>query len=242
MNNPRLTVLQLANFVLLAAPNPLTEDEIWDFAQKNEDLMAEYKSESKTPAASIGSALCVDTKENDDSDYCRVGKKPEKVRFWLRSRPLPMGWTMDGKFRKGVAEHEPLSDEPEELSPAKRNWCNQPWTKRGYKTPHIAVFFFVVFGENRPSAKDEKLAWGIVALNKLHDKEPGYIVQKIEEVDPEWFNSYPRKPSTTFDLAFKKVVVGELAKAYLRFGRTGYGKPELRGPKDKQSDGTLAAL
>jgi hypothetical protein len=246
--NPlKLTILQLANHVLLAAPHPLTEEEVWEFAQKDEDLMAEYKSESRTPAASIGSALYVDTKDSDaheasGSDFCRVGKKPEKVRFWLRSRPMPRGWTMDGKFRRGVAEHEPISDEPEELSPAKGSWCDQPWSKRGKKQPMIGVFLFVVMGNTRPSNEDETLAFGYVSLNKFHDKEPELIVQKIEEIDPEWFNSFPRKPSTPFDLKFKKAVVGELAKQYLRRGRAAYGKPDLRGPKGSSTNGTLAAL
>ena len=77
-------------------------------------------------------------------------------------------------------------------------------------------------------------------LNKFHDRESLAIVEAIEILDPTFFDSYPRGPSTIYDMDFKKAQVGEAAKAFYRHGLAAYGKPGLRSATD--STAPLAAL
>jgi hypothetical protein len=67
--------------------------ELWSFAEQK-GLTAKLPTAGKTPWHSLGALMYVDTKENPASDFIRVGRQP--VRFWLRARPLPQGWSPAG--------------------------------------------------------------------------------------------------------------------------------------------------
>ncbi|MBI5918328.1 MAG: hypothetical protein HY849_03000 [Nitrosomonadales bacterium] len=76
----KFTFLDLAETVLKQAGNPLTSDEIWEFAKKS-SLHTQLTSQGQTPWATIGARLYMDSKESK-SKFERVGKRP--VRFWLK--------------------------------------------------------------------------------------------------------------------------------------------------------------
>ncbi len=142
-----------------------------------------------------------------------------------------------------IQEHEPLSHEPTLMSADKRAWCSGCWEKRGRKQPRIAVFQFAMNSTPRPTAPGETIAYGYMTLNKFHDREPEELLKEIEKIDPEFFDDYPRKPSTPLDDAFKRAAIGELARAFYRHGLSAYGKPNLRKPPTPVPTGTpLATL
>lgn len=124
--------------------------------------------------------------------------------------------------------HEPISSDPTLPSPDKRTWCHRMWNLRGPKQPWFAVFQYAMNSTMRPSAPDETIAYGYVTLNKFHDREPQIVLKAIEEVDPHYFDDFPRKPTTVLDEDFKCAIIGELARALYRFGLSAYGKPGLR--------------
>lgn len=67
-------------------------------------------------------------------------------------------------------------------------------------------------------------------LNKFHDREPDAVLEIIEEKDPKFFDTFPRKKGTKLTTAFKKAAIGEAARAFYRHGMAAYGKPKLRKP------------
>jgi len=75
--------LDLAEEVLKAAPSPLTHQQCWDEGQAK-GLTSRMKTKGKTPWHSMGSQLYVDTRDNDNSRFIKVGKRP--ARFFLKSR------------------------------------------------------------------------------------------------------------------------------------------------------------
>lgn len=147
-----------------------------------------------------------------------------------------------------IKEHDPISSKPPLMSPTKRAWWaglrknpSKPDARK--KQPRMAVLFYIVASASRPSDPDETLLWGCVGLNKLHDKEPELIVTLIEKIDPNFFDSYPREPSTALNMTFKKAQVGEACRSFFKHGLASYGKPGLRKTADPPSDDApLAAL
>jgi len=88
-----LTFLGLAREALEVAPAPMSSTELWKFAEQR-GLTKRHATSGKTPWHSLGAHMYVDTKENPTSGLMRVGRRP--VRFWLRTRPLPPGWSASG--------------------------------------------------------------------------------------------------------------------------------------------------
>jgi uncharacterized protein len=77
------TYLDLAHEILKAAPRPLTYQEIWERA-KETGAATQVKTKGKTPWQSLGAHLYVDARDNEESRFVKVGKRP--VRFFLKAR------------------------------------------------------------------------------------------------------------------------------------------------------------
>jgi len=75
--------LDLAKEVLNSAAKPLTYQEIWEAAKTN-GLTPKIKTSGKTPWQTLGAQLYVEVRDNDDSAFIKVGKRP--ARFFLHSR------------------------------------------------------------------------------------------------------------------------------------------------------------
>jgi hypothetical protein len=75
--------LDLASDVLRAAKQPLIYQEIWETA-KISGLSAKIKTSGKTPWQTLGAQLYVDVRDNSDSKFIKVGKRP--ARFFLKER------------------------------------------------------------------------------------------------------------------------------------------------------------
>lgn len=111
------TLQELVREALRVAPVPMSSTELWRFAEQ-QGFTAKVPSAGKTPWHSIGAFMYVDSKENAASDFLRVGRRP--VRFWLRSRSLPVGWSPSGPAEE--AKVAPAS-EPEERK-------EKPWLEK----------------------------------------------------------------------------------------------------------------
>ena len=79
--------LQLAEEVLKSAAVPMTYQQCWQEAQTN-GLTTKVKTKGKTPWQTLGARLYVDVRDNADSRFIKVGKRP--TRFFLKSRQLEL--------------------------------------------------------------------------------------------------------------------------------------------------------
>lgn len=77
------TFLDLVQDVLKQADKPMTYQEIWQKANEL-DLSQKIKTSGKTPWLTLGSRLFVDVRDNLNSSFIKVGKRP--ARFFLKSR------------------------------------------------------------------------------------------------------------------------------------------------------------
>jgi len=74
---------ELAKEILTTSETPLTYNEIWETAVKNE-LDKKLKVGGKTPWQSLGAQLFVDVRDNPSSVFIKVGNRP--ARFFLKAR------------------------------------------------------------------------------------------------------------------------------------------------------------
>ena len=77
------TFLELAHDVLNQSPKPLTYQEIWQIGHEK-GLTANVQTSGKTPWQSLGAQLYVEVRDNDGSQFLKVGKRP--ARFFLKER------------------------------------------------------------------------------------------------------------------------------------------------------------
>ncbi len=82
------TSLDLAYEVLSDAKLPLTYQEIWE-AAKNTGVAAKLKTTGKTPDQSLGARLYVDVRDDPNSRFVKVGRRP--TRFFLKERQSDIG-------------------------------------------------------------------------------------------------------------------------------------------------------
>lgn len=75
--------LELAYDVLKEAPAPLTYQEIWE-AMRAQGLIVKLKTSGKTPWQTLGAHLYVDVRDNTETRFVKVGKRP--ARFFLKER------------------------------------------------------------------------------------------------------------------------------------------------------------
>jgi uncharacterized protein len=79
----KYSYLDFARDVLETSSSPLTYQEVWA-AGSDAGLAPKLNTTGKTPWQSLGAYLYVDIRDNVDSDFIGVGKRP--VRFFLKSR------------------------------------------------------------------------------------------------------------------------------------------------------------
>ena len=75
--------LELAYDVLKKSSKPLIYQEIWQEGVKS-DLASKIKTVGKTPWNSLGAQMYVEVRDNPDTKFIKVGKRP--ARFFLRER------------------------------------------------------------------------------------------------------------------------------------------------------------
>ena len=75
------TFHDLAFDVLLQTEKPLTYQEVWEKAEEL-NLTKKIKTKGKTPWRTLGARLFVDVRDNPNSKFIKVGKRP--ARFFLK--------------------------------------------------------------------------------------------------------------------------------------------------------------
>lgn len=79
----KYSVLDFAEDVLKIVESPKTYQEIWETGKDN-NIDKKLQLTGKTPWATLGARLFVDVRDNDSSNFIKVGKNP--ARFFLKSR------------------------------------------------------------------------------------------------------------------------------------------------------------
>jgi len=100
------TYLDLAQELLKAAQYPLTYQEIWEKA-KETGAATKIKTKGKTPWASLGAHLYVDARDNEESRFMKVGKRP--VRFFLKTREAEVNTDVIKEIETEVAKKPTLT-------------------------------------------------------------------------------------------------------------------------------------
>jgi hypothetical protein len=95
------TINDLAYDVLKTASKPITYQEVWDLAVE-QGLDKKLHSSGKTRWQSLGSRLYVDVRDNAESKFAKVGKRP--ARFFLKSRLGEIGPDSIAKAEKEEAK------------------------------------------------------------------------------------------------------------------------------------------
>lgn len=80
--------LEMANDVLKSAERPLTYQEIWE-SGKSSGLAEKIKTAGATPWQSLGARLYVDIRDNPQSRFIKLGKRPARFFLAARSAELP---------------------------------------------------------------------------------------------------------------------------------------------------------
>ncbi|MCY6485330.1 HTH domain-containing protein [Clostridium aestuarii] len=75
------TFFDLINDIFEEVKKPLSEKEIWEYAVKQR-LDKKVNSKGKTPWKTIAARIYVDIRDNSNSQYVKVGKRP--TRFYLK--------------------------------------------------------------------------------------------------------------------------------------------------------------
>ncbi|MCH8818876.1 MAG: hypothetical protein IIB03_00975 [Acidobacteria bacterium] len=99
--------LDLAEEVLKSVTNPMTYQQVWDSA-KNAGLNSKVKTKGKTPWHTMGAQLYVDVRDNPDSRFIKVGKRP--ARFFLRKRQDELSEALLQKIEIEVRNSEEISE------------------------------------------------------------------------------------------------------------------------------------
>lgn len=95
-----MTFHELAEQILREVDKPLTANEIWQLAV-NQGLDEKLNSSGKTPWATLGSRLYVISRDNPDSVFKTIGKRP--TRFYLKDK----NYTIDFiEYEEGKTEEE----------------------------------------------------------------------------------------------------------------------------------------
>lgn len=89
--------LDLAYDVLKVATQPLTYQEVWQ-AGKEAGYTDKIKTSGKTPWQSLGAQLYVEVRDNEDSRFMKVGKRP--ARFFLKDRVAELASDAVAKIEK----------------------------------------------------------------------------------------------------------------------------------------------
>lgn len=81
--NMSYSFINVAEDVMKSSVTPLTVQQIWEVA-KGSSFISKLKTKGKTPWATLGARLYVDVRDNPQSKFIQVGKRP--ARFFLKER------------------------------------------------------------------------------------------------------------------------------------------------------------
>jgi len=164
------TFLDVAHEVLKAAQRPLTYQEVWE-AAKAMGAANKIKTSGKTPWSSLGAYLYVDVRDNEESRFLKVGRRP--ARFFLKERQAEVSTDALEKLER---------EEAKKPSPASR-------FKERELHPLLAYFAYANPSFNRGRSIHTKTIFHETSLKKgysewVHPDMVGFYLP-IEDWQPE---------------------------------------------------------
>ncbi|NHK29704.1 MAG: hypothetical protein FK730_00030 [Asgard group archaeon] len=101
-----MTFHELSEIILKESDKPLTANEIWEIAV-DKKLDSKLDSKGKTPWATLGARLYVIVRDNPDSIFKAVGKRPK--RFYLKNKKYNIDFD---EYESGKTEEETITKKP----------------------------------------------------------------------------------------------------------------------------------
>jgi hypothetical protein len=95
-----MTFHELAEYILKQVDKPLTANEIWQLAV-DQGIDEKLNSTGKTPWATLGARLYVISRDNPNSAFKTIGKRPK--RFYLKNKIYTVDFT---QYEEGKTEEE----------------------------------------------------------------------------------------------------------------------------------------
>jgi hypothetical protein len=100
--------LDVTRDVLRQATKPLTYQEIWQIAVEK-GLGAKVQTSGKTPWNSLGAQIYVEVRDNEASEFIKVGKRP--ARFFLKERQTELPADVISRLEKEEVKKEQKTPE-----------------------------------------------------------------------------------------------------------------------------------
>lgn len=126
-----------------------------------------------------------------------------------------------------MAEHQPLPDK-DLLSEAKVAWLKESCGSKSFpEMTRLGMVFNTMTSTGRPTNPNQTIFDQAMIGEKLHDKEPGMIVERLETKIPKFFDGLPKKTEECTD-KHKKQLICDIIRHFLHQGVRKYGKPGLR--------------
>jgi hypothetical protein len=129
-----------------------------------------------------------------------------------------------------MPEHPRYQPLPEKdlLSEAKITWLKEPCGSTAFPgMTRLAMIFNTMSSTARPTDSSQTVFDQAFTGEKLHDKEPGAIVDRLESKIPGFFNGLPKRTDECTDKQ-KKQLICDIIRHFLHLGVRKYGKPGLR--------------
>ena len=128
-----------------------------------------------------------------------------------------------------MSVHEPLS-QVDLLSEAKQDWLKKPCGSSTFpEMTRFSMTMHIMSITARPTNKRQSILDQAYTGEKLHDREPGLVVSKLEEKIPGFFSNLPRRNvKKSPDSAQKRGLICDFIRHYMHLGLRKYGKPKLR--------------
>lgn len=101
-----MTFHELSEIVLRESDKPLTANEVWEIAV-DKGLDTQLDSKGKTPWATLGARLYVIVRDNPDSIFKSIGKRPK--RFYLKDKQYDIDFD---EYESGKTEEETSEKKP----------------------------------------------------------------------------------------------------------------------------------
>lgn len=100
-----MTFIELAEKILQQSETPLSSVEIWNRAVET-GLNGKLDSKGKTPAATLGARLYIEVRDNPESKFSSIGKRPKRFMLKDKNYNIDLNKYSDGK----ILESEPVKE------------------------------------------------------------------------------------------------------------------------------------
>lgn len=201
-----MNFLDLAEQTITTLRQPLTANEVWEKAVEL-GLDKKLNTRGKTPWATLGARLYVDIRDNPDSVFEAIGKRP--ARFWVRKLGKSAPDTLPAEASPEKAEKSAVKYTERDLHPLLVKFADTFYHFRGAKLKTI-------FHENSHRNKRGYNKWihpDLVGVYfSFNDK-----IREYEKVVIDFQNDFAITATKLFSFEMKiKLDIGNLREYYFQ--------------------------